>query len=258
MIHIHKLNKVFSLSIIAFVLILSIFLPLMINNTGNITNNTISNDSFINNAFIVHKSNNSSESKYYLIKNDYYIDIASSNNKDFYLNVSGNNCSFHIYTDNWEFHGFYIKNSGFYYFNTSGSGKWILSLSAQDPGYIYSYNVTAPTSFVIVPAIINPNRIEIEVNKDYKMTLYNSILNPVKSSVDGKIYYNITGKQYNGVDFVVLSVNNNTSICILWNTFKVSHKLNIKYESIEIGIVIIAVISVSIYIFFKNNHKKRN
>ncbi len=251
----YKLNKIFLSFLIIFILLVSTTLPLITAN--NINNNKLY-DNYINDAFTVHKFSSNSENKYYLNKNNYYIDIASSNNKNFYLNISSNNFSFRMYTNNWEFHGFYINKSGIYYFNTSGSGKWILSMSAQDPGYIYDFNVSVPTSFVIVPEMISQNRIEIKENSNYKMILYNSLLNPVKTSTNGKIYYNITEKQYNGVDFVTLFINKDTIISLSWGTFHVNNNFSSKYNFVEIiAAMFIILISLSVYIIFKRNHKNK-
>ena len=252
----YKLNKIFLSFIIILILLPSTTLPLVTSNSS--VNNSVLYDNHINDPFTVHKFYNNSQSKYYLNKNNYYIGIASSNNRNFYLNISCNSFSFRIYSNNWEFHGLYLNKSGIYYFNTSGSGKWILSMSAEDPGYIYNFNVNIPTSFVIVPEMISQNRIEILENGNYKMVLYNSLLNPVKSSADGTIYYNITSKQYNGVDFVTLYINKDAAISLSWGTFQVNHNFNSKYSVIELlAAIFIALTSLTVYTIFKKNHKNK-
>lgn len=241
-------------ALLLFIIILVFFYSILLQPA--IQNNlNISYDNSINDPFMVHSFNNSCESRYYLNKNNYYIDIASANHKDFYLNVSGNGVSLNLYSNKWEFHGFYINESGIYYFNTSGSGRYLISMSAQDPGFVYKYNINMPTSFVLVPALIDQNRIEIETNGNYRILLYNSLLEPLKCSNKGRIYYNITSKQYNGVDFITLYANMNTLVLLSWGAFHARH--NLKYNIIEI---ILPGFIISIYIIFritKKNYKNK-
>ncbi len=215
--------------IIVIALTLLIAVPFNALDFNSILNNSVLTTSDYNsisttNPFDVHTSIGPNGTwDIYLIAGIYFLEIATSAPFESYYNVTftGNGFSEKFFTNNYEFHGVSLNQSGIYRLNSVGSGKWMFSLFAQDPNKIYNFQLSSSESFVIVPNIGGSSEIKIgfENNESVNVIIFDELLESIysaRSIQDGTLYLNLSG-DYEGILFLLVSPESyNTSLSFSW------------------------------------------
>ena len=202
--------------------------------------------------FYVHESTNPSNYTSYLSKGTYFIEIASEDPFSEYFNatlLSHGVTLISLYTENFEFHGITVNNSGVFTFTTIGSGKWLFSESAQDPYTVYSSIFNNSDAYVMVPQIGTYNAVNISFTSPSRFyyEVYDSLLRPITSYVSSEplssVILNLSGK-YVGIIFI--SVNGTSSLQISWTPYTApSNNSNASFStSYWLVVIIISIIAV--------------
>ncbi len=222
--------------ILVITLALLIAVPLNALDFNLILNNSVLTTSDYNsistaNPFDVHTSAGPNGTwDIYLIAGTYFLDLSTSAPFESYYNVSfiGNGFNEQFFTNNYEFHGVSVNQSGIYSLNSVGSGKWMFSLFAQDPNKTYSFQLSSSESFVIVPNIGGNSEIKIGFrnNQSVDVTIFNELLKSIysaKSTQDGTLHLNLSG-DYEGILFLFVSPeSNNTFLSFSWTPVQNNH-----------------------------------
>ncbi len=219
------------------------------------------------NPLKVHASAVNSSWKSYFHAGTYFLNLASDRPFKTYFNLSVIGAGFNetFFTNNYVFHGIIFNQSGIYNITSTGQGKWLFSLCAQDPNHMYRSNISAPTSFVIVPDLGNSSHIEINFQNNYliSVTVFNELLNSIHStgiSENTTIFLNLTG-DYDGILFLSVSPeNNNTFLNIAWAPIKDKHNTHTANPIINYaGIVVIVsiVIALGLFLYKGNSNRKK-
>ncbi|MGC8497788.1 MAG: hypothetical protein ACP5NL_07335 [Thermoplasmata archaeon] len=215
--------------------------------------NTISTSSYTD-PFTVHSVSGLNNFAVFLPSETYFIDIVGDINSNFTFSIKGSDTSLSMWvqgisTKMFAFHGIIINTTGVYNITTDGNGSWVISLNAQSSNYLYRYNISNTSTFVLVPETVNSNAIEINVLNSSKISIsiYDSILEKVSYSKNSENNILLsTNSPYDKVIF--LNIIGNGSVAIKWISY--SGSTNNNYAEPINGLMALEILIVFIFITF--------